>query len=258
MPGGQDFLFSPPNNQPAHGLISFISRTLVRLRHCCSSVQAPDASDFITRWSGSHTEEPTVVAAAAGHGHSPTCPHVHDSGGACSCRQLHGNTTASTTLAPTAALPHHSSHGAACPHLSAHGGTYPLPHHLRECLVFRLRRQTARHRAEQLVRCSPRRRSASATLRTGTFGRCESDTVLCSAQSSNISFWCLASSTTQSRRRDTLVTRAFDCPILYLHGFLLLQLALPPQQQQLANAAQLARSLLLAAAASTALQAEGV
>ena len=30
--------------------------------------------------------------------------------------------------------------------------------------------------------------------------------------------------------------------IFYLHGFLLLQLALPPQQQQLANAAQLARS----------------
>ena len=60
---------------------------------------------------------------------------------------------------------------------------------------------------------------------------------------------CFASSTTQSRRRDTLATRTFVC-ILYLHGFLLnssnLHCRYPlrtadSRQQQHAIAAQLAR-----------------
>ena len=172
--------------------------------------------------------------------HLGACPRATTATAAASRSQRPARTTtASTTLAPTAAFD--SSHGAACPHLSAHGGTYPAPTSSARVSRPRLRRQTARHRAEQLVRCSPRRRSASATLRTGTFGRCESDTVLCSAQSSNISFWCLASSTTQSRRRDTLVTRTFVCTH-YLHGFSTPTCTAAQQQQQLANAAQLARS----------------
>ena len=188
VPGGQDFSFSPPNNQPAHGLISFISRTLVRLRHCCSSVQAPDASDFITRWSGSHTEEPTVVAAAAGHGHAirPPTPTSTTQGvpaavDSCTATQQRPrrlrprrrSTAAATELpvptsVPTAALTHSHTAAASGTAPSAASRTQrPAPTSLARVSRPRLRRQTARHRAEQLVRGSPRRRSASATLRTG-------------------------------------------------------------------------------------------